>query len=142
MKLEEEIIVNKYGQGLISIENLLDTFNANDVQMKRAFLTDMTYLILQSKVKDSDIQSAIEESKLKPTFTPCVLLTKGVATYNLNKILNLPENELNKVLILFSSLFKIGYQRRFNLEKNNPNKWWYWDLSDDKKIKKIIKDYY
>ena len=42
--------------------------------------------------------------------------------------------ELEKVLILLLNLFKIGYNRRFQKEKNNPDKWWYWDLSDDKKI--------
>ena len=32
------------------------------------------------------------------------------------------------------SLFRIAYYRRFIEEKNNPYKWWYWDLSDAKNI--------
>jgi len=50
----------------------------------------------------------------------------------------LPENELNKTFTLFLSLFKIAYQRRYQEEKNNPDKWWYWDLSDEKKLKLIM----
>ena len=72
--------------------------------------------------------------------TPCVMLQKGVANHNLYKILQLPEAELEKVLRLFINLFKIGYQRRFEQEKGDPNKWWYWDLSDDRKIEIIKKN--
>lgn len=137
MKLEHEILVNKYGQELIEIEPLLLIFEDLEIIPKRDFLTDILFLILQSKPKDSDIEPAILESGLKPTYTPCVLLKKGVATHNLNKIIELPENELEKALFLFLSLFRIAYKRRFAIEKNNPDKWWYWDLSDETNISKI-----
>jgi len=138
MKRDEEIDVNKYGQGLVSGDELKIKFNALDLADKRNMLNDIIYLIMQSKATDKDIQPAIEESKLKPSYTPCVLLTKGVANHNLIKIIELPENELNKTFTLFLSLFKIAYQRRYQEEKNNPDKWWYWDLSDEKKLKLIM----
>lgn len=46
----------------------------------------------------------------------------------------LPNNELRKVIILLLSVFKIAYRRRYEQERDNPDKWWYWDLSDGKKI--------
>ena len=71
-----------------------------------------------------------------------MLLEGGeVKYYNLKKIISLPDYELDKTLVLLLHLFKIGYNRRFQQERNNPNKWWYWDLSDDKNVKKILSFY-
>jgi hypothetical protein len=137
MKLEYEILINKYGQGLINSEPLLFNFKSLEVTSKKNFLTDLLFLLQQSKPTDSDIEPAILASGLKPTYTPCVLLRKGVAMHNLEKLIKLPENEQDKVFLLLLSLFKIAYQKRFAIEKNHPNKWWYWDLSDEMNISKI-----
>jgi hypothetical protein len=138
MKIENEILINKYGQNLISHEELVTLFAQMNFKEKKNFLGDFLFLIMQSKPKEDDIYSAIIESKLKPTFTPCIILNKGVANHNLRKIIELPENELNKSFILLLSLFRIAYKRRFEIEKNSPGKWWYWDLSDNKNIQQIL----
>ena len=55
--------------------------------------------------------------------------------------MDLPEYELNKAFVLFLlflSLFRIAYQRRYQREKNHQDKWWYWDLSDNEKVNEII----
>lgn len=137
MIIEYQILINKYGQGLINSEPLSLIFKGLEVVSKRSFLNYMLFLIQQSKPTVSDTEPAILGSGLKPTYTPCVLLKKGVATHNLEKLINLPENELNKVFLLLLSLFKVAYQRRFAIEKNHPDKWWYWDLSDEMNISKI-----
>lgn len=62
----------------------------------------------------------------------------GTKYHNLKKIIDLPDDELDKTLVLLLNLFKLGYYRRFQNEKNNPNKWWYWDLSDKKIVDHII----
>jgi hypothetical protein len=139
MKLEDEILVNKFGQGLVAIEQLTEDFSLLEVFQKKEFLNGFLYLIMQSKPKKEDIEPAILESGLKSTFTPCILLKKGVANHDLEKLVNLPENELAKVFVLLLSLFKIAYKRRFAVEKDNPDKWWYWDLSDTEKVKMIMK---
>jgi Family of unknown function (DUF5958) len=139
MKLEDEILVNKFGQGLVTIEQLTEDFRLLEMIKKKEFLNELLFLIMQSKPKEEDIEPAIINSGLKSTFTPCVLLKKGVANHILEKLVNLPENELTKVFVLLLSLFKIAYIRRFFDEKNNPGKWWYWDLSDTEKVKMIMK---
>ncbi|MCL2860762.1 MAG: DUF5958 family protein [Oscillospiraceae bacterium] len=138
MKIEDEILINQYGQDLISIDILLNRFELLNMEQKRIFLKDILNLINQSKAGDGDIQEAIENSNLKSTYTPCVMLKKGIASHLLYKIIELPDNEIDKVLVLLISLFKIAYKRRFKLENNNPNKWWYWDLSDRKKVELIL----
>ncbi|WET69680.1 DUF5958 family protein [Sphingobacterium sp.] len=138
MVLQDEILINKFGQGLASYEVLLNKFQLFELVDRNKFLNDLLFLVLQSKPTDEDVGDAIRESGLKPKFTPCVLLRKGVAYHNLKKIAELPVGEQEKVLKLFLSLFRVSYQRRFKLERNDPNKWWYWDLSKDENIKKVL----
>jgi hypothetical protein len=141
MKLEQEILINQYGQGAAHIDSLISLFSEIDKNSRKAFFINLLNLIQQSKPRNGDIELAIRESKLRPTYTPCIVLKKGVKNYNLMKIINLPENELQKAFILLLNLFKVAYQRRFEEEKNNPNKWWYWDLADNEKVNTIISTY-
>ncbi|SHM10520.1 hypothetical protein SAMN05444266_106377 [Chitinophaga jiangningensis] len=55
----------------------------------------------------------------------------------LQEIAKLPLRELDRVWILYLSIFKIAYHRRFEKEKDNPDKWWYWDLGEEENFKKI-----
>lgn len=137
MKIEHEILISKYGQELVNTEELLDLFRSFDISFQKVFLNEILFFILQSKSKEEDIEPAIINSGLKSTYTPCVLLKKGVANHNLEKLINLPENELTKVFVLLLSLFRVAYRRRFAVEKDNPEKWWYWDLSDKENINRI-----
>ena len=57
-------------------------------------------------------------------------------------MISLPENEIGKIFILFMSIFRIAYSRRFKEEMNNINKWWYWDLSDNSNVERILEGYH
>ncbi len=137
MKLEYELLINQFGQELISENEILRVFSHQNTGDKKIFLEGLLQLIQQSKPLDSDINEIIHASKLRATYTPCILLRKGIAFHNLQKIIHLPENESIKSLILLLHTFRIAYQRRFKIEYNNPNKWWYWNLSDENIVKKI-----
>jgi len=130
MKVEQEIMLNKYGQGIITHESLVSSFIEMNTSEQDSFMNDFLFVIMQSKPLNEDIENAIVGSGLKPTFTPCTLLKKGVDNNNLKKIVQLPENEKLKSFRLLLELYKIAYQRRFEIEKNHPNKWWYWDLTN------------
>lgn len=142
MKIEIEILINKYGQGLIPLSVLQEEFDAYSLCQKRSFLQEMSFLIIQSKPKEEDVNLAIKEEKLKSGYTPCVLLKKGINSYNLERVISLPENEIGKIFILFMSIFRIAYSRRFKEEMNNINKWWYWDLSDNSNVERILEGYH
>jgi hypothetical protein len=137
MNIEDEIMLNKYGQELLEDEFLLHKFKTLNTEEKREFLNGLTYLIIQSKANNNDIDEAIYNSELKSTFTPCVLIKKGVTKHVLYKIIDLPENELEKAFLLFINLFKIAYKRRYQAEKDEFTKWWYWDLSDENNVQEI-----
>ena len=142
MKIEIEILINKYGQGLIPLTVLQEKFEAYSLCQKRSFLQEMSFLIIQSKPKEEDVDLAIKKEKLKSGYTPCVLLKKGISSYNLERVINLPENEMGKIFILFMGIFKIAYSRRFKEEMNNINKWWYWDLSDNGNVERILEGFH
>ena len=142
MKIEIEILINKYGQGLIPLSVLQEEFDAYSLYQKRSFLQEMSFLIIQSKPKEEDVDLAIKKEKLKSGYTPCVLLKKEISSYNLERVINLPENEMIKTFILFMSIFKIAYSRRFKEEMNNINKWWYWDLSDNGNVERILEGFH
>jgi hypothetical protein len=139
MNLDNEILINQYAQDIVSKEMLINRFDLLNVDDKRNYLMDVIHLIKQSKPIDADIEIAISNSRLKTTYTPCVLLRKGIDSNNLYRIAQLPENELGKVFALFIALFAVAYKRRYDLEKNAPNKWWYWDLSVPSVVEKIIR---
>lgn len=130
MKIEQEIMLNKYGQAIIIHEPLVSSFIEMNTSEQSSFMNDFLFVIMQSKPSNEDIENAIRASGLKSTFTPCTLLKKGVDNNNLKKIIQLPENEKLKSFRLLLELYKIAYQRRFEIEKNHPNKWWYWDLTN------------
>lgn len=137
LSIKETLLINRFAQGLVGCEPLISMFKELDLEQKRDYLAEIRSLIMQSKPNNNDIEITIQNSGLRPTYTPCVLLRKGVEDYKLKKINDLPEPELEKALIVFLNLFKVAYQRRFNTEKNAQYKWWYWDLSDKDNLKKI-----
>lgn len=139
MFIEDEIFINQYGQELKSESELLTYFESFDDQRKELFLTDLLFLILQSKATLDDVDLAIKSSKLKPTLTPCVMLKKGVSQSNMTRLITLKGKERVQSIILLINLFKVSYKRRFESEKGDPNKWWYWDLSSKENLNKIRK---
>lgn len=139
MNFQEELILNKFGQSLLGTDILVDRFTALDVPAQRSYLSELSFLILQSKANGADLEQAIQLSNLKYTHTPCVLLKKEFSANMFGRVISLPEHELPKVLLIFLYLFFISYKRRFELEKNDKNKWWYWDLSDERIIDLVIR---
>lgn len=138
MKIEWEIKINQYAQGVIPLECLLSSFEGMKEDEQKAFINGILHLLLQSKPLAEDIKTSIENSGLKPTYTPCVLLAKGMDNANLYKIADLPSNEWKKVLVLFLHIFRIAYSRRYLQEKESrKDKWWYWDLSNEKNVERI-----
>lgn len=137
LKNKDAFVINSYGQGITDINFIIGSFEVLNLEMKIDYLEEVLSLILQSRPIDSDIEPTIEQSKLKATYVPCVLLRKGVTSHQLKKLISLPEKELTKSLVLLLNLFKIAYTRRFIEEKNNQNKWWYADFSDPTVLRRI-----
>lgn len=142
MKIEDEILINQYGQFIVDENRILFYFTGLTDTQKKEYLLDIVELISQSKPKDCDIAISIENSQLRPTYTPCVLLVHGGIKYhNLKKIVDLPPSEQLKTLVLFLNLFRVSYRRRFKEESHKCDKWWYFDLSDERNVELILKQF-
>ena len=71
MTIEHEILINQYGQDLLSLEELMQTSFLNlSNEYQRMYLNDVVNLIIQSKPKYEDVSLAIKTSQLKETYTP------------------------------------------------------------------------
>lgn len=125
------IEINKFGQDLIELDKLKEHFEGLNFANKESYLNDLMFLLLQTKPIDVDAPTAIELSNLKPTHTPCVLLKKGVEMHNLERIVNLPQDEWNKTVVLLLCLFKVAYKRKLTKNQNDSSKWWFGDLSNN-----------
>ena len=137
MNFKSQYLLNQYGQDLVSAGAVLSYFEGLNDAEKNTFFYLLLHLIVQSGCTQEDVPLAIAENGLKPSYTPCVLLANSVKTFNLEKIINLPAYEHPKVLLLFLGLFKQGYTRRFEAEKNVSHKWWYWDFRDPDKVEDL-----
>lgn len=127
----EEIKLNKIAQGIIDIESGMNWFMESDSNTQLKLLRKLYYMILQAGAKEDDISQAISLSKLKRTFTPCVLLSKGNLKIQIPKIINLPVQEYLKSFKLLISLFSVADERRRNIIcKNGCNHWWH-NLNDN-----------
>ena len=94
MTIEHEILINQYGQDLLSLEELMQTSFLNlSNEYQRTYLKDVVNLIIQSKPQDEDVPLAIQMSQLKETYTPCVLIRKGISYAILSQRASLPNNE-------------------------------------------------
>ncbi len=136
-----EIKLNQFGQDILTYHDIVSLFEESKWSEKKKFLEQLVFFIIQVKPNLNDIDEVIIQSKLKSTYTSCVMLKKGLNQSNLEKIINLPKNEIDKTIVLFIFLFKVPYKRRFLLEKNaeKPSlKWWYWDLSNEEVIAKVL----
>lgn len=138
MSLEDQVALNQFAQSLQTADNLLNRFSGLNLECKRSFLLQFSGMIQQTKPVDADVELAIEESRLKPTFTPCVLLCTHRLKIGIPKVLALPSDELSKAYVLLMYIFKRAYLRRYLVEKGTYGKWWYADLSDEVFVNSLL----
>ncbi|WP_138994535.1 DUF5958 family protein [Larkinella sp. C7] len=136
MTLEEEIAIVRFGQGVLSHDELLAHFGQleEDLKMKRFF--ELYHLIDPTKLLDTDIEQALAASTLGADYQSCVVLRGN----RLSRVrLNIPESAIEKDYLLLLNLFKIAYQRRLASVKEEKSKEWrYRDLSDDETVKALL----
>ncbi len=136
MSLEEEIVLNQFGQGVRSVANLLDQFIQLEEAQQRKQFVDLYCQVWEFKLVDADVEQALADCSLKATDLIYAYLNLHRLTTGLKNVIciphsaNPPEGRLDKAYQLLLYLFKTDYQRRFALEKGNSTNWWYWDLSD------------
>ncbi len=136
--IEELVLLNQYAQDILKIDDGKAWFNSLSPKEQHELLRELSNLIIQAGVKDSDVNVAIKKSGLKPTYTPCVLLQKGNLKCQLAKTLSLPIAEYAKTFSLFINLLSIADKRRRETRcKNECSHWWHKDLSNEEVVNLI-----
>ncbi|MDB5243287.1 MAG: hypothetical protein JWP57_3912 [Spirosoma sp.] len=144
MSLEEELAINQFGQGVRSVADLLDEFSQLDEDQKRKCFVHFYYYIWYFKLDASDVEQAMADCAIKATDPTYDYLNlhlikagrKGMIC--ISDAENHPKGGLDKPYELLLRLFKVNYQRCFELEKENLSKWWYWDLSSEEVSQGIL----
>lgn len=120
--------LNQIAQGIHDIEYVFELLKESP--HPDLFWQALYTMVVQSHPTREEAVQAIEETGLKPTFTPCVLLVKdNTPEKNVGKICSLPEYEHRKALILLMKVFQIADKRRRETEcKEGCSHWWHQDL--------------
>lgn len=125
-----QLRLNQYAQSYREIQDAKYWFESLATIDQLEVLRELSYLVLQAGANDKDVNEAIEYSRLKKTFTPCILLLKGNLKVQLSKILGLPPAEHTKSLLLLISLLSIADKRRRDTScSGGCSHWWHKDLS-------------
>jgi hypothetical protein len=132
MTIDEEILVNQLAQGIVEMQAGESWFAGLTDSTQRSVLRDLSVFIANASPHSEDATRAVAISGLKPTFTPCVLLTTGLSIrHQLAKISNLPQAELGKAFLLLIALLAVADTRRRTTNPlNTTNHWWHRDLRD------------
>lgn len=140
-RLQKEVVLNKVVQGYISTDDAISWFGVQDSVEMLDSLRVLTRMITQSRAENSDVGKAIVNSGLKPTFTPCVLLSSGSLNTQIAKLLQLPPNEYMKSFRLLVALQSIADTRRREICGQSCNHWWHGDLDSEDYLRRIEEKY-
>ena len=109
---EIELKINKLAQGMISLEDGLEWFDESSAKDKNNIMGTLDLCIFQSHPTAEDIEIGIASSKLKETYSPCVLVRKKHLNEVRAKVRNMTGIDQRRGFILFLSIFSIADARR------------------------------
>jgi len=126
MASQHDILLNRIAQGSLPRSDGEEWFQGLPHDEQKLVLRDLYYYTIQAGVLETDVVAAIADSKLKPTYTPCVMASKGRLFIQLGKIVNLPTTEYHKAYRLLVSLFTIADERRRRERcRGECSHWWH-----------------
>jgi hypothetical protein len=142
--IEELININSFVQNLYDYSDLEEWFICSPEAEQRNLIKKILELVIQSHPKSCEIESAIDNAKLKKTYTPCVMLLNPKESLERfgYKLISLPKNELLKSFKLLLFTLKIADTRRKKEEQSETcNHWWHKDLSNKDYVEELKRRY-
>lgn len=137
MRLEDEVSVVQFAQGVGSDSELIARFQQRSEREKRMIFSDLSGFVQELSPTEAEVDQANAMRKQIGVELPESVLKRHWLSV-MQHILFMPGDNcdaLNKILLY---LFRIVYQRHYALLKGNPDNWWYWDLSDDRVVDAIL----
>jgi hypothetical protein len=136
---QRELLVNQIAQGVCPAREGEEWFSALPENEQQEVLRGIANMAVQAGARRDDAEDAVRRSGLKPTVTPCVLLTKENLPVQLAKIVNLPAGEYRKAYTLLMALFQIADARRRVIQcAGGCSHWWHRDLSNGRVVEELL----
>ncbi len=143
MNIKDKIRVNHAAKSPVERKAAIDWFHQMDSSEKSDVLRFLANVCLQAHPLQHEVDSGIEESGLKSTYTPCALLKKGALGEQMAKVVDLPEEEWEKAFVLLMSVFSVADSRRQMQDcSKGCDHWWHQDLDDDAVVDSIVSKYH
>lgn len=138
MNIHDELFLNHVAQGIVTSKAGEEWFSSLAVDGQQETLRWIANMSVQAGARTEDAGAAIKESGLKPTHTPCVLLSRDNLSVQLAKIVNLPSAEFLEAYKLLMPLFRIADSRRHQTQcAKGCLHWWHRDLSNADVVEEI-----
>lgn len=122
---QNEIMINRFAQEKINLEQVLEWFDALDSENQFKAVASSIMCLEQSDPDQETIENVIKLIPLKETVTPIVLLKTKTLNLALRKIALLPINEYRKVFIVIIFVFKEAdtKRRKFSCKDGCTHYW-------------------
>jgi hypothetical protein len=139
VNLRDELLLNQIAQGVRLAREGEEWFAALPGDRRQEVLRWLANMATHAGARAGDAEAAIRDSGLRPTATPCVLLSKDNLPVQLAKIVHLPAGEQPKAFRLLVALFRIADARRRAIQcAGGCSHWWHRDLSDGGVVEELL----
>ena len=110
---EIELQLNRIAQGSVSVPDGVSWFEGVTQDQQQSVLRTLAYITSQSHPLAAEVDAAIAQAGLKPTFTPCVMVRKApIPEKGCLALSGLPPEEWVKSFRLMVALFTLADRRR------------------------------
>lgn len=122
---EIEIYINRYAQNKLTDSEILDWFDQFDLKGQKEIRDKLIMFAQQAHPTEDLITKAIQTAQIKETMTPVVLFKTKSFKIGINRIVELPDSELRKSIIILLSIFKTAdtYRRETDCKNGCSHEW-------------------
>lgn len=122
---EIEININKYAQNKLTYSEIMDWIEQFDLERQKEIRDKLVMFAQQAHPTDDLIIKAIQSAKIKETMTPVVLFKTKSFNIAINRIVDLPDSEMIKSIIILLSIFKTAdtYRRETDCKNGCIHEW-------------------
>ncbi|MDH5547969.1 MAG: DUF5958 family protein [Gammaproteobacteria bacterium] len=113
---DRELTINKIAQNLISVDDGLKWFEDSDENQKMDIMRSLDMCIFQSHPTVEDIDLGMQNSGLKETYSPCVLIRSKPFNEARQKVLSMTGLDQYRAFQLFVAIFAAADNRRREME--------------------------
>ncbi len=139
LSAEDLLQINRWAAVPGRWEDAKAWFRSQSRERRRAVLRQTGAMAMQAGSRSVDVGPACSAFHLQSTWTPVVLMSRGLLRVQLAKVLGLPEDEMSRAFALLLGLLGVADARRRSAEcAGGCSHWWHRDLEDEKVRRSIL----